>query len=196
MSNQKFMDRVRRGHSVTADEITKFQNSMTLFCDVARISLISLSDADFADSKFVVPVGQPLNQFISSLSEFVIGLIRLNFGQAKSIMSSRDIFKTIIPIAKLLRGILDRTSRIANVADPEAWHVQFAFSDGQVVRRLHMLNGVDPSDKSIQSINDGTSSDKQVMTVLNLVPFAITFGKRIDLFYSIVHSGKLSNRLW
>lgn len=175
---------------MTAEEITKFQNSMTLFCDVARISLISLSDADFAESKFVVPVGQPLNQFISSLSEFVVGLIRLNFGQSKSIVSSRDIFKTVIPIAKLLRGILDRTSRIANVADPRAWHVQFAFSDGQVVRRLHMLNGVDPSDKSIQGMNDGTSSDKQVMTVLNLVPFAITFGKRIDLFYSIVHSGK------
>ena len=66
---------------------------MTLFCDVARISLISLSDAEFADSKFVVPIGQPLNQFISSLSEFTVGLIKLCFGQSR--VPSRDIFKVL-----------------------------------------------------------------------------------------------------
>ena len=77
-----------------SDELTKFQNSMTLFCDVARISLISLSDAEFAESKFVVPVGQPLNQFISSLSEFTVGLIKLCFGQSR--VPSRDIFKVTL----------------------------------------------------------------------------------------------------
>ena len=81
-----------------SDELTKFQNSMTLFCDVARISLISLSDAEFADSKFVVPIGQPLNQFISSLSEFTVGLIKLCFGQSR--VPSRDIFKVLF-IGKL-----------------------------------------------------------------------------------------------
>ena len=52
-----------------------------------------------------------------------------------------------------------------------------------------MLSSNDPNDRTAESINEGSNSDKQVMTVLNFVPFAINFDRRIDLFYSIIQSG-------
>ena len=77
-----------------------------------------------------------------------------------------------------------------NLMDPAAWHVPFPVSDGQVLRRRYMLSAQDPNDRTaVVEMNEGTNSDKQVMTVLNFVPFAINFDRRIDLFYSIIQSG-------
>ena len=47
-SPQKAMD-------VPDDEFSKFKAAISLFCDIARIGLISLSDEDFTNGKFVVP---------------------------------------------------------------------------------------------------------------------------------------------
>ena len=68
-------------------------------------------------------------------------------------------------------------------------------TDGQVLRRRYMLSSNDPNDRTAESMNEGSNSDKQVMTVLNFVPFAINFDRRIDLFYSIIQSGNFSIKM-
>ena len=41
--------------NVPDDEFSKFKAEISLFCDIARIGLISLADEDFTNGKFVVP---------------------------------------------------------------------------------------------------------------------------------------------
>ena len=50
-----FMQRVQKAMDVPEDEFSKFKAAISLFCDIARIGLISLSDEDFTNGKFVVP---------------------------------------------------------------------------------------------------------------------------------------------
>ena len=50
-----FMQRVQKAMDVPDDEFSKFKAAISLFCDIARIGLISLSDEDFTNGKFVVP---------------------------------------------------------------------------------------------------------------------------------------------
>ena len=49
------MQRVQKAMDVPDDEFSKFKAAISLFCDIARIGLISLSDEDFTNGKFVVP---------------------------------------------------------------------------------------------------------------------------------------------
>ena len=49
-------ERIKKaGQDFTMDEFSKFKAAVSLFCDIARIRLISLSDEDFTNGKFVVP---------------------------------------------------------------------------------------------------------------------------------------------
>ena len=41
-----------------------------------------------------------------------------------------------------------------------------------------------------RNFNEGTASEKQMMSILSFAPFTVDFDKRLDIFYSILRHGK------